>query len=465
MFQVPNSYLGTAMALKYPPVGNVQQSSQGSVGSSNSQPKPSNASGNKSGYQAPGAIPGQPNQHLTQPGPGNYNNENFGGGNKGSGPQGGSIAAIHNVGNFNSNNQNQNYGNYSPYVPSNPYAMVSPDSTGLQPFGGSNTASNFYDPYSATGNASDVFNSAQNNPGFNTQGLQTGSANIGPQSYSATPYAGVGGLGSSMSQPSAPAGIPSFGGGSQSAIPQADQFSSNYGGGGAGGADTWSNVSSLADQFNPVSSASADTFNSNPYQPFTQDQGGNGGYSGGIQPVQPVQDTTGGYSAPAPTPSSAPSSDQGGGYTPQPQNYSNSGGYGGYAAGGTVRGGHQRHGIPLRPGAMLPPSVTNRMLPSSFARGGPTTGGQVPRSASPSQGRQTDDIPARLNANEFVMPRDVTKYYGHKFFLDLIKKSRAVTGHANPAAVPSTKPMSQSQMQHPRFVSSNGAINEHDPGR
>ena len=67
------------------------------------------------------------------------------------------------------------------------------------------------------------------------------------------------------------------------------------------------------------------------------------------------------------------------------------------------------------------------------AEGGPvpdpsqvaTTGGAVPTSASPSQGQVTDDVPAQLNAGEFVIPKDVTSWYGQKFMQDLIKKARA----------------------------------------
>ncbi len=80
----------------------------------------------------------------------------------------------------------------------------------------------------------------------------------------------------------------------------------------------------------------------------------------------------------------------------------------------------------------------------SFAQGGgvlPTTGGAVPKSASPSRGRQTDDISARLNAGEFVMPRDVVAHKGTHFFNNLIAKSRKLrTGMAGPPARPTMKP-------------------------
>jgi hypothetical protein len=135
-----------------------------------------------------------------------------------------------------------------------------------------------------------------------------------------------------------------------------------------------------------------------PYQ-APQDQGGGGGY----QPQQ--MDQNGGYSSGQPY--QAPQDQSSGG------NY-NSGGY--YAKGGMVRG---------RPGRGVIP----------------TSGGPVPRGASPSQGRQTDDVPARLNAGEFVIPRDVTQHFGTKHFQDTIKRSRQLrTGMNGPPAKPKMKP-------------------------
>lgn len=66
----------------------------------------------------------------------------------------------------------------------------------------------------------------------------------------------------------------------------------------------------------------------------------------------------------------------------------------------------------------------------SYADGGviPTTGGHVPPSASPSHGAQTDDIPARLNADEYVIPRDVVHWKGKEFFEKLIQQSRKARG-------------------------------------
>lgn len=89
---------------------------------------------------------------------------------------------------------------------------------------------------------------------------------------------------------------------------------------------------------------------------------------------------------------------------------------------------------------------------TQFAHGGvvPTTGGHVPPSASPSQGRMQDDIPARLNANEYVIPRDVVRHKGTEFFDNLIKKSRALTGQGQKPIGAQHKPALNGP---PRFVS------------
>jgi len=115
--------------------------------------------------------------------------------------------------------------------------------------------------------------------------------------------------------------------------------------------------------------------------------------------------------------SDSPSSGQFG-TTPTPTDSANTpggGGYGGYGwstsagGGGSDGGGGYAHG-----GAI-----------GEFADGGmPTTGGGVPASASPSGGIQTDDIPARLNAHEFVIPQDVALWKGQEHFHKLIGQSR-----------------------------------------
>ena len=56
---------------------------------------------------------------------------------------------------------------------------------------------------------------------------------------------------------------------------------------------------------------------------------------------------------------------------------------------------------------------------------GATTGGTVPVHASPSMGAATDDVPAMLTANEFVIPKDVATWKGHEYFAKEIDKARA----------------------------------------
>jgi hypothetical protein len=57
-------------------------------------------------------------------------------------------------------------------------------------------------------------------------------------------------------------------------------------------------------------------------------------------------------------------------------------------------------------------------------RAEPTTGGFVSHELSPSNGSQVDDVNARLNAGEFVVPKDVTQWKGKEFFYKLIVQAR-----------------------------------------
>jgi hypothetical protein len=63
------------------------------------------------------------------------------------------------------------------------------------------------------------------------------------------------------------------------------------------------------------------------------------------------------------------------------------------------------------------------MPPQPMALGA-TTGGTVPVHASPSMGAATDDVPAMLTANEFVIPKDVATWVGHKALAGQIDKAR-----------------------------------------
>ena len=62
--------------------------------------------------------------------------------------------------------------------------------------------------------------------------------------------------------------------------------------------------------------------------------------------------------------------------------------------------------------------------PNGSPPNGDTPGGQVPAGASPTRGRAIDDVPARLTAGEFVMPKEAVSWYGEKHFQNLIQKSR-----------------------------------------
>lgn len=53
-----------------------------------------------------------------------------------------------------------------------------------------------------------------------------------------------------------------------------------------------------------------------------------------------------------------------------------------------------------------------------------STGGAVPMHASPTAGAAVDDVPARLNAGEFVIPKDVVSWLGEKTMHQLIDKAK-----------------------------------------
>jgi hypothetical protein len=63
-------------------------------------------------------------------------------------------------------------------------------------------------------------------------------------------------------------------------------------------------------------------------------------------------------------------------------------------------------------------------LPPSDVPPGGTPGGSVPAHASPSMGQSVDDVPAMLTAHEFVMPKDVAVWIGHKALAQQIDRAR-----------------------------------------
>jgi hypothetical protein len=77
-----------------------------------------------------------------------------------------------------------------------------------------------------------------------------------------------------------------------------------------------------------------------------------------------------------------------------------------------------------------------------------TTGGDVPPDASPTGGGAIDDVPARLTAGEFVVPKDVASWKGEEYFQKLIDQSRKAKDGA------SAKPaVGYAPAENPTFVS------------
>jgi hypothetical protein len=58
------------------------------------------------------------------------------------------------------------------------------------------------------------------------------------------------------------------------------------------------------------------------------------------------------------------------------------------------------------------------------ADGGAIDGGHVPEQVSPSRGVEVDDVPARLNVGEFIMPEEAVRWYGEEKFHKMIVKAR-----------------------------------------
>lgn len=64
-------------------------------------------------------------------------------------------------------------------------------------------------------------------------------------------------------------------------------------------------------------------------------------------------------------------------------------------------------------------------------------GAAVPVAASPSMGGAVDDVPAMLNAGEFVLPKDVVQWFGEEKLQKMIEKAR--NDKAGAGAKPETK--------------------------
>jgi hypothetical protein len=63
---------------------------------------------------------------------------------------------------------------------------------------------------------------------------------------------------------------------------------------------------------------------------------------------------------------------------------------------------------------------------------GQTPGGSVPVQGSPSAGAASDDVPAMLTADEFVIPKDVATFKGHEFLQNFVNKARETKAKTMP---------------------------------
>ena len=174
--------------------------------------------------------------------------------------------------------------------------------------------------------------------------------------------------------------------------------------------------------------------------------GGGGGSSNGYSPYSPMPSITGSpfnYDNP------------GGGYQPGAgiyHSYLSSSGGGGGGGGVDTSGGGGGGDVTgsLGTSGGGPSGVGNGTDYGYSARGGDvhprsaipdgTTGGFVSHHLSPSGGAQTDDIPAALNAEEFVIPKDVVKWKGQEFFQKMIDQSRKARGEGSAKPTMKGKP-------------------------
>lgn len=98
-------------------------------------------------------------------------------------------------------------------------------------------------------------------------------------------------------------------------------------------------------------------------------------------------------------------------------------------------------------GAIPDDEDTNALSPNNQ-----TSGGHIDPNMSPSQGAITDDVNAHVNANEFVIPKDVALWVGQKQLQTMIAKSRAEMS-APGLAKPDQSGASPMDRGHAQFVS------------
>lgn len=85
-------------------------------------------------------------------------------------------------------------------------------------------------------------------------------------------------------------------------------------------------------------------------------------------------------------------------------------------------------------------------------------GGAVPEAASPTRGQAVDDVPARLNAGEFVIPKEVVSWVGEKTMHQMIEKAKKEKTELpqRSGAIPDVAMVPGPE--RPNFVSRPGAI-------
>lgn len=103
-------------------------------------------------------------------------------------------------------------------------------------------------------------------------------------------------------------------------------------------------------------------------------------------------------------------------------------------------------------GSVMP---TNGIM--GFDEGGPTAipstpGGAVPITASPTMGKASDDVDAKLTAGEFVMPKDVTNWKGQEYWYKQIDAARKKMSEANQRPDVGGRP-TMAIPASPRFIS------------
>ena len=127
-----------------------------------------------------------------------------------------------------------------------------------------------------------------------------------------------------------------------------------------------------------------------------------------------------------------------------------------YDEGGDITAGTDPQMTPTQGGG--PTGIPSAPMPPAQQPPGPpmptdaTPGGGVPAYASPSNGQVTDDVPAMLTANEFVIPKDVATWKGHEYFAKQIDQARAAQQKFSQRDDIGGEP-TQATPQQPTFVS------------